>query len=90
MISPTSAKKIQKLELLKLEMLQIVTAAPEYLSISLPDPNLLPVDMRPINEASYFTASSYVGQIIADPIYRRLHFLPAVLLSEVYSCLLHS
>lgn len=86
----TQTKRIRNLELLKLEMLQIVTASPDYLVLSLPNPKLLPDAVHPINQAAYFTTSKHKGGILTDSTYQRLHFLPAVLLGEIQTCLLHS
>ncbi|VDM18675.1 unnamed protein product [Hydatigera taeniaeformis] len=69
---------VQNLELLKLELLQIVTASPDYLLLSLPDPNLLPSAVHPINQPPYFTVAKHEGKTLTGPTYQRLHFLPAV------------
>ncbi|KAM7540883.1 hypothetical protein Aperf_G00000042064 [Anoplocephala perfoliata] len=88
LITSSNAEKIRNLELLKLEMIQIVTAAPEYLALSLPDPSRLPADVNLINKAEYFCACKSSSEILTDLTYQRLHFLPALLLSEIYTCLL--
>ncbi|KAL5969060.1 Dedicator of cytokinesi protein 8 [Taenia solium] len=86
----SQTKRIRNLGLLKLEMLQIVTASPDYLILSLPDPKLLPDSVHPINQAAYFIASKRENGILTDPTYQRLHFLQAMLLGEIQTCLLHS
>ncbi|VDK23723.1 unnamed protein product [Taenia asiatica] len=86
----SQTKRIRNLGVLKLEMLQIITAAPDYLILSLPDPKLLPNAVHPINQAAYFITSKRENGILTDPTYQRLHFLPAMLLGEIQTCLLHS
>ncbi|KAL5112355.1 hypothetical protein TcWFU_006619 [Taenia crassiceps] len=83
-------KRIRNLELIKLEMLQIVTASPDYLVLSLPDPKFLPDGVHLINQEAYFAVSKHEGKILTDSNYQRLHFLPALLLREIQTCLLHS
>lgn len=83
-------KKVRNLQLLKLEMLQILTAAPDYLALSLPDQSLLPDTVHSINQVAYFTTFEQEDEILTDPTYQRLHFLPAMLLGEIRTCLLHS
>ncbi|VDD79508.1 unnamed protein product [Mesocestoides corti] len=90
LMTMSRAMKVHNLELLKLGLLQVASATPLYSAINVPDPLLLPANVHPINQALYFDQPSRDTDILRDPTYQRLHFLPAVLLGEAKACLQHS
>lgn len=90
LISSSCVKIIRNLELLKLDLIQIVSSAPEYLTINQPDPDSLPIGMYPINKVEFFEACRSKSDILNNSTYQKLHFLPAVVLNEIHACLLHS
>ncbi|KAL7062938.1 hypothetical protein AAHC03_0757 [Spirometra sp. Aus1] len=87
LISPQAANEIRCLVFLKLEFLQIVSSTRDFLSLSLPTDNSRLTQLKTIADADFFRSISPADSILHSPIYRTVHFLPYLILTEVHQCL---
>nr|CDS28280.1 dedicator of cytokinesis protein [Hymenolepis microstoma] len=90
LVSPLNAKKIRNLELLKLEMLQIVAAAPECIQLNFLEADQIASSMNMMRKREYQETRKSISDNLTIPEYEKPHFLPTVLLKEIDACLLHS
>ncbi|VDN97159.1 unnamed protein product [Rodentolepis nana] len=90
LISPLNAKKIRNLELLKLEMLQIISAAPECIQLNFLEADQIASSMNMITTREFNKTGNSFSDILTVPEHQQLPFLPTVLLKEIDACLLYS
>nr|VZI45604.1 unnamed protein product [Spirometra erinaceieuropaei] len=87
LISPQAANEIRCLVFLKLEFLQIVSSTRDFLTLSFPTDNSRLTQLKTIADADFFRSISPADSILHSPIYRTVHFLPYLILTEVHQCL---
>uniref|UniRef100_A0A0X3PF35 Dedicator of cytokinesis protein 6 n=1 Tax=Schistocephalus solidus TaxID=70667 RepID=A0A0X3PF35_SCHSO len=87
LISSQAANEIRCLVFLKLEFLQIVSSTRDFVSLSLPIDNDRLAQLKTITDVGFLRSIPPTYSILNFPIYRTVHFLPYLVLSEVHRCL---
>ncbi|VDK71048.1 unnamed protein product [Dibothriocephalus latus] len=87
LISPKAANELRCLVFLKLEFLQIVSSNRDFVTLSLPVDNHRFSQLKTISDVDFLRSIPPNYSILQFPVYRTVHFLPYLVLSEVYRCL---